>query len=285
MKIAYLILAYNNFIHLQRLIDALTTDSSSFYIHIDKRVKAPEIKGRNITFIKRRNSYWSTFNCVSPTIEMLKLAIKDDNDYCLLISGQDYPIVSNERIELELSNGKQRIWLREGIGKNPISYYRYYHFLMERRNATFKYRLVKKLELLSRFILQKTIPFKIYTGSTWFGVTKECAHYILKTIDKDKRYINFFKHSRFPEESFFCTIIGNSPFVNNITCDPSFTHWKKNHIGPVIITKELTPIIKKTPYLFARKFRDDSLDVINVTEKELRGIDQFRGEAITTNLI
>jgi hypothetical protein len=98
MKIAYLILAYNNFKHLQRLIDALTTENATFYIHIDKRVKAPELKGK-IKYAKRINSYWSTFNCVTPTIEMMKEACKDGNDYFVLLSGQDYPIVSNEEIE------------------------------------------------------------------------------------------------------------------------------------------------------------------------------------------
>lgn len=272
MQIAYLILAYNNFDHLRRLINALDTPECKFYIHIDKRSQMPDIKSDNIFFIGRINSYWSTFNCVRATIRLLRMAIKDDNDYFVLISGSDYPIVSNDEIQKRFQRRGEFMWLQKYNRQTPISYYKYFYFICERRSSSFKTRFYNRIErILRRLKIKKRILPNLYVGSTWFALTRDCVKYVLHDIDHNKKWVKFFKYSRFPEESFFVTIVGNSPFKEKIIQHINYTDWnEKNQLE--IIRKEHIPIMKRSEFLFARKFNDDSIEVINLIDKELRGI-------------
>ncbi len=273
MGIAYLVLAYNNYTHLQRLIDALSTPYSKFYIHIDKRSEMPNIKGDNIFLIKRVKSYWSTFRCVTATVNLMKEAIKDyKNDYFVLVSGTDYPIVSNDEIAKRFTRGGEFLWMQQYHGQTSLSNYKYYHFICERRSHSYKTRIYKGIErMLKRLRIKKKIPFDLYVGSTWFALTRGCVSYILKEVKENKKYIRFFKNTRFPEECFFLTIIGNSSYRNNITHHLNYTDWSEVH-HPAIISKKHIAEMKNTEFLFARKFNDDSTDVINLIDTELRGI-------------
>src|SRR4051812_35408709 len=111
MRIAYLILAHNNYTHLQKLIDALNEFDCKFYVHIDKKSPLPNLKGDNIIFIKNRvKVYWSTFSEVQATLHLMDEAARDRrHDYFVLISGVDYPIRSNAEIIKKLSNGGEFI--------------------------------------------------------------------------------------------------------------------------------------------------------------------------------
>src|SRR4051794_14167084 len=129
MRIAYLILAHNNYAHLQRLIDALNEYDSGFYIHIDKKSELPEIKGDNIIFIENRvKVYWSTFSEVQATLNLMEKAILDTrNSYFVLLSGADYPVKSNNEIIRRLSHGGEFIQL--GANYYPRKYrFVYYYF-------------------------------------------------------------------------------------------------------------------------------------------------------------
>jgi len=60
MKIAYLISAYTDAPHLGKLVDALYTDDSYFFIHVDKKVDISPFKEstagkRHVSFLKDRH--------------------------------------------------------------------------------------------------------------------------------------------------------------------------------------------------------------------------------------
>jgi hypothetical protein len=130
---------------------------------------------------------------------------------------------------------------------SPGSYNKYFHFLMERRKDSLKHNLLKRIEKLLRPLTKKEIHFFIYKGSTWFGATRECVNYILAV---HKAYIKDFKHSRFPEESFFCTIVGNSKFIRNVTMDLTWSHFKNNQCQ---ITTEKEIKIFKTVNIYLQE--------------------------------
>jgi len=118
MKIAYLILAHKNPQQILRLVSRLNTDDTTFIIHIDKKT-IPEVFREislsledypNVYFTKKRHKiYYGHISLVYETLECLRELYKRHIlfDYVICLSGQHYPIKSNEQIQhfLQKNNG------------------------------------------------------------------------------------------------------------------------------------------------------------------------------------
>src|SRR5262245_42315963 len=104
MRIAYLITAHDQPDHLHRMVKVLDCDGASFYIHIDNKVKLstfrPEVlEKENVRFLKRRvDIQWMGFSMVESFLMLMQEASRRRFDYCVLLSGSDYPIKSNSFI-------------------------------------------------------------------------------------------------------------------------------------------------------------------------------------------
>jgi hypothetical protein len=273
LKIAYLILAHNNYEHLGRLVHALDDGKSTFYIHIDKKSSFPLLQAENVTFIKERlNVHWSGFSMVRATLNLLRRAGKDENDYFVLISGGDYPIKPMTWLRERLEKNSEYITTRKGCDQyNPLSRYTFYYFTdyYDRRDKSkLKTRFFLSFQKLLRNLkVKKTIPFQLYTGSQWFALSRQCVKYILDQVKTDKRYMRFFKTAFCPDECFFQTIIGNSDFIHKAKDDLTYADWSVDP-GPAIISKKhLNALREADDKFFARKFTDDSVDVIEEIER------------------
>ncbi|MGA7075481.1 MAG: beta-1,6-N-acetylglucosaminyltransferase, partial [Halobacteriota archaeon] len=105
MKIAYLVTAYNNPKHLQRLINALSSKSSAFFIHIDRKSNIDDfsgINGENVYFCeKRTRCYWGDFSVSQAILDLIRMALADARqfNYFPLLSGTDYPVQPTSYIE------------------------------------------------------------------------------------------------------------------------------------------------------------------------------------------
>jgi hypothetical protein len=121
MKLAYIILAYKDVEQVSRLIDRLRTNNSVFVIHVCKNARKNykhdliELQGdvHDMFFCKRENGMHFYWGLVQGTINALQFLIdkKIEFDYVNLISGQDYPIKTNEEITdfFNKNKGKQFI--------------------------------------------------------------------------------------------------------------------------------------------------------------------------------
>ena len=276
MKIAYLIAAHGNYLHLERLIKALNEGDCIFYIHIDKRSSLPDIKGENIIFISERVKVnWSGFSLVQVSINLLQRAFEDSCDYYAFISGADYPVKPNSCLKELLQQGGEYIHIQK-IGTDPyapLSRYKYYYFtdFYNRRNkSSIKTKFFLALQKnLRKLKIKKQVPFQLYTGSQWFVLSKQCVEYILNEINGNKKYKQFFRFGFCSDESFFQTIIGNSEFRNNVKGNLTYTDWSVNP-GPAMIGKHHLPVLKTSDKFFARKFDDNSTEIIDTIDRELR---------------
>ena len=154
MKIAYVILAHKLPEQLVRLVKKLYTDNTSFLIHIDKktdketfkRMEEPLREYKNVHFLKQYVVRWGTFSQVQATLEGVRMALDTrlEFDYMVLLTGQDYPIKSNEYIQkfFEESNGKSyleyfslpnEIWKNENGGMDRVNYWVLYFLGQPRR--------------------------------------------------------------------------------------------------------------------------------------------------------
>lgn len=284
MKICYLILAHNNFKHLNRLIETLNdSEDDSFYIHIDKKVTqayTPSLKNAHIT-PTRININWGGYTMIEATLALMKEAIKNtpNADYYILISGVDFPIRSKSFLLEQLGKGKEYIDIAPVPAPfKPILRYNRIYFDYNRRNLKPYNPLFLTEVLLKKLKIGRKAPFKIYAGTQWFALTNKCTQYILKTVEEDKRYKRFFKYTLVPDEAFFQTIIGNSPFIDHTAASLTYTDWEVES-PPATIEDRHIEFLKtniefndeygqRFPY-FARKFNDNSEKILEKIRQEL----------------
>ena len=302
MKIAYIILAHKYPEQLIRLIHRLNTEKASFFVHIDQttndEIYYPLVEKlsnfKNVCFLKRYKTYWGSFNIVKASLEGIKEIFNRnvDFDYVMLLSGQDYPTKSNSQIEVFLAEkrGKEFIeyfplpfdgWEngRFAINVDRIESWFIKGWLVKHNSiacptdSSLKLRLF--LSLCSFLIFLNVLPrkrkfpkgFKPFGGSQFWCFSSACAEYINKFVETNHTFVNFFKFSGIPDETFFQTIILNSPFKDKVINDDlKYVVWP----GPAILEKSDLEKIITSSDLFARKF-DMTIDaeVLNMIDKQI----------------
>lgn len=313
MKIAYLILAHDQPVHLTRLISALQTEHAHIFVHVDKKAEGmicpPLVDDITLIIKKTVAVNWGGFSIVQATLNLLQEVVASgDYDYFILLSGADYPLKSNASILrfLQQHDGEEFINLYKMPEANkPFERIDYFHIepvtdfalssLSERINKLIR-RINKLLRSprLKRRYPQRYADFTLYAGSQWWALSKPCVDYILQFITRNPEYVKFYKHTRVPDEMFFHTIIGNSPFKEHVVSALMYADWvtgASSHSGhPATITLQHLPLLsqkmlptandneEKRP-LFARKFTDGSQEVIAEIDR------RFRNESCVTSLL
>ncbi|MBS4540021.1 hypothetical protein GOQ27_16205 [Clostridium sp. D2Q-11] len=276
MKLVYLINTYKNENQLIRLINALKNDLVIIFVNIDKKFETNFNKEKilkstdtDVKFIKNNiEVYWGGFTVVRSTFNALKEIYHSNTnfDYLTLLSGQDYPIKSSEYIlkYFSVSNDVQYIdsfkipspleWSHEKGGIERLEYY--YDF--DNKNLEWDYYLnLMKNNNIKRKLLDNT---NFYGGSAWWTLSYECIEYIVKYIDNNYKFLNFFKYSKHPDEMIFNTIVMNSPFNKNVVnINLRYIEWILGISHPKILTIQDIDKLLTSDKLFARKF-DISVD-------------------------
>jgi len=291
MKLVYIILAHTNFEQTFRLFNKLNTQNSTFVFHISKncepqffeRVQAVLKDFDNCFFAKRTRVRWGQFDINQAIIYAIDTIIDNqiDFEYAILLSGQCYPIKSNEIITqvLEQNKGKQFLESKPLNELNHIKeWVEKYHFWVGKRHFRYPYQasdsIIRKLSksFLALFLPGKRrmprgyIPYK---GSFLWMLTKDCLYYLHKQIHSPvgKDLIKFLKHTNNSGEIFFHTILMNSMYKDSvINNDLRFIIWPAGG-HPYIFTSDDYKKIESSDCLFIRKVdtRIDStiLDLID----------------------
>ncbi len=237
MKIAYIMLVHKNFNQIKLLTDQLADELTHVYIHVDKKneelfneLKNEYVNNENVSIIdKRIKVNWSGFSQVQATLNLMESALENNNfkfEYISLISGQDFPIKSNDYIRKFLSdnNGNQFIQYRDiNNDKKFLFRLKIYNFFRENPNARKAYikivdNILRRLQKL--VIKRKNLEgFNLYTGSQWFTLSRECVEYIFKYLEENNKYLLDFKYTFCPDEEFFQILILNSKFKEKVIND------------------------------------------------------------------
>lgn len=173
MKIAYLMLVHKNFNQIKLLTDQLADELTHVYIHVDKKneelfndLKNEYVNSENVSIIdKRIKVNWSGFSQVQATLNLMESALENNNfkfEYISLISGQDFPIKSNDYIRKFLSdnNGNEFIQYRNiNNDKKFLFRLKIYNFFRENPNARKTYiKIVDNiLRRLQKLIIKRKI--------------------------------------------------------------------------------------------------------------------------------
>lgn len=286
MKIAYIILAHKHPRQLIRLINRLDCDGTTFVVHIDKKADKniqQELKNfsahkSNIYLLDSQKVYWGSFSMVSATIAALNEIFKRNLqfDYVKLLSGQDYPIKSNNQIKnfllanqnkslIEYFPIPSKYWEDLGEENGGMDRIRYWYSAIQKS----KYNRLFRLPIIQRKFPKNFQPFG---GSQWWLLSRECADYVNNFIISNPAFTLFFKNVYIPDEIFFQSIIINSPFVEKIVnSDVTYKEeWQYNAPSPENISKKDFPKLVKSPCLFARKFDlNKDVDILDLIDNKL----------------
>ena len=240
MKIAYLIYAHTHPEQLARMIAALDDPCVDFFIHIDKKVDIRPFlqfmnRSANIHVLKKRiKVFWMGYSMVEATLAMMRDAVRYSEEigepfkYYVLLSGQDYPIKSNQRILdfFERSEGTEYMlyWKLSEFWDPWMHKIEKYHYLDSRltnqkcsvRYGWRSYRMVHKA--LHRIISKREYLQGIiaYGGSSWWMLTQNAVEYVLNYVATNRKFVNFYRFTEAPDEMFFHSIILNSPFADRV---------------------------------------------------------------------
>ena len=251
--IAIIINVHKNKEQVQRLINRLKHKEIDIYVHVDKKFNIDKLDNAKI-LDTRYNIKWGDNSIINCIISSLKEIHNKKYTHYILISGQDYPLVSSNKIVDFLSKNKDKEFIDfVKIGKNKNEWnisnrYSYYRF---------KNRILDSIsrKIWNRREILKDCPH--YGGSLWWILTNECIEYIISSYPKIAKKL---KYTSCADEVIFQTLICNSKFKDNIINNNyRYIDWSDHINGlndgnPNTLTKKDYSKIIKSNKFFARKF-------------------------------
>src|SRR5262249_8405926 len=103
----------------------------------------------------------------------------------------------------------------------------------------------------------RRLPYglKPYQGGAYWSMTRECAELVLDYARTHPRLRRFYAHAFAPDESFFQTIVLNSPLAPSVVNDDlRFEKWGEDSDHPETPTVDDLAEIMRSEALFAKKF-------------------------------
>ena len=290
MKLAFLIVCHKNPEQINCMIKILSNPDIDFYIHVDKKCEIDQYINScnsNVYLLpneQRIDIKWGTFSQVQATLNLLKYANKKQYDYYWQISGQDFPLVSAKKIINIINNdNKQKmhnyvnLFISKNNGsKNSTNYDKRNEILfpewMMKRNL--KYRIIRRLwvsitggyrHTFRIFVRSSLKEVKFYFGSSWWCISSEFKKYILNYIKIHPEYIEFFKKTSYPDESFFQTLLMNSEYRNSRVEYLHYIDWREGNSSPKTLKCEDLDKMFESGKLMARKI-DREIDQKIISE-------------------
>ncbi|XP_069125008.1 xylosyltransferase 1-like [Argopecten irradians] len=215
----------------RRLIKAVYHRDHYYYIHVDKRQEflfrellPLEKQFPNIHLARTRfATIWGGASLLQAHLQFLQelLSMKEWNwDYYINLSESDYPIKRLRTLELFLTK------------------YKGYTFLKSHGRDTM--RFIQKQGLENTFlecenhlwrVAKRTFPsgFRLDGGSDWVALHREFASYASQSKTELVAGLKqVFKYTLLPVESFFHTLIHNSPFCDKcVDNNLHMTNWRR----------------------------------------------------------
>lgn len=244
-KIAILLLVHKSPEQLEHLLRRMDDNRFDIYIHVDAKSDINQFKGvknqvkaSEVIFVKERiKTYFNDFSLVKATVNTIKEAISKEYKYYILLTGQDYPIKSNDYIYEKLSNDYPISYIdmygvEESFSKGVrwVEHIGYSYFSQNIRKfllnmignklyfSKFGYvvKIIPKMYdmIMTRFAFSPRAKLKnteyVYSAGSHFWILPDISvKHIIQKFDNDTCINNIFKHIAAPEESYFQTILSS----------------------------------------------------------------------------
>lgn len=219
---AFLVLAHSDPQQLWRLIRALGPQADK-YVHIDAKADFDSFyrDEEGVTFVEPRvRVTWAGYSMVEAILNLVKAALQNGKDYShlVLLSGSDYPIKRMEQVSDNFVRQPDREFIRYiDMRESPEHYMRQLlkrHYREPVASLPLVDRAVRKVlnvASLPNSWSETIVPF---FGSTWWALTPRCCRFMIEYIEQNPSFESMNRRTFSPDEHFFHTIVGNSPFAS-----------------------------------------------------------------------
>lgn len=284
VRLAYVISAYRLPRQLVRLVDLLDAPGTSFVVSVDRHTHAdvfaqmwrPLAGRRNVHFLPRHSSPYRGFGHVRSTLRGIDHLIRSrvPFDHLSVLTGQDLPIKSVAEIGARLGGAAG-----DGFMENfelPVD--RWSGGGLNRFSSIFVHTHHRHLSIgRRRFggLVPPGLPFDVtpYGGSGYWTLPRDVVAYVHEFVQDHPEWVRFFRTTDMPDETFFHTIVMNSPHAARIRNDDlRHIDWSDRSELPRIWRSGDFDELASSDDLFARKF-DVTVDaaVIDRVVRELVG--------------
>lgn len=278
----YFILVHKKPAQLKELITLLQDGKSFFFIHLDKNValnlfESIQQMERCYFINKREQSRWGGFGIVQATLngmteiqEFMEANHGTENYHCILLSGEDLPLKTNEKIHDFLENKQERSfihhwklpyekWWNGGLFRFESLYVFDYnkhpkvHFWLN--------KIIRKSKLDFLFpinrIKKKHPDLDLYGSSQWMILSKKLMKSTVDKSNDNQQLKKLFKYVLLSDELYIITLIQNFIKDENVLIQNCPTHliiFKDVNPNPQFLSIEDIQNNNKETTLFARKF-------------------------------
>ena len=297
MRIAYIIFAYIDPKYIGRLANKLVVNTDNeVFIHCDKKVDIKPFldscgNNKSIHFVKKRVVIsWGGFSSNEGSVNSFREALATGKfDRFVVLTGLEYPIRSNDSILEFFEENKDTEYIRaanesKSTDINNLHKYCFYWFLDD-------INILKKIiNKLNAFLLESKILIKfkkpyiilnykkhdIYRGWAHIALTDKAVKYIINFHDSNPTFNKYFKSSYASGESYFHTILYNSPFIRNVPKECPIPEEERSLNSFLNVTYFEYPVnvtvfkyksdyqkLKDSNYLFFRKVTSDSKELLD----------------------
>ncbi|WP_304287941.1 beta-1,6-N-acetylglucosaminyltransferase [Capnocytophaga leadbetteri] len=299
MQKNYLILAHKNPLQLGRMIERLDDGASKFFIHLDAKTPIEPftacLEGAHIRFIdKRERCVWGDFSIVQATIRLMEAASKEQG-FFILMSGQDYPIQSQEYINDFLERNKEFDFIeiepleekwKPKMVKDKLEHYHILH--SEERGHSNCYapfahcsvfqklrtlmHLLKGRLSMKNFKLLCSLPKRIapferqYAGSQFWAFSERTFYAVLNYIREHKAALEgYYKYTSSPDEIYFHSVLMDLVAKDStIKLKEQITYVNYFRKNNVFVSEDFDKLTSAKGKFFARKFDTDiDIEILN----------------------
>ena len=280
----YLVAAHYAPTRYAELLDALSP--AVVITHVDRKTDAAPFREAasthpSVIFVpdnERVDVVWGGWSQVAATLAMLVLAqpIAEPDDYVIFLSGDSYPLQNTDGIQafFAASDGAQYInsvSMPSLEQSKPLSRISHAYLEYNPRNGkrNFSRRLFNRTGFPRNYVdaLGGRQP---RAGSTWWALTGEAVSWIIREVHRDEKFTKFCHYTKMPDEFFFQTLLGASPFSAKTRGSVMFADWSRpTGAKPAILDLEHIDELARhslvtdnngygrSVALFARKVKDD----------------------------
>ena len=246
---AFLITCYKQPNLVARIIHILYSPNHYFFVHVDKKTNiTPFVEAvgglQNVKFTKQINVNHARYSQLVSELDLLhdakEFEIKKGLkfDYVHMVSGNDYPLRSNEQFDAFFDEtdatfmlyDKEEFWNKyKSYAEHTVNDYHLNH------GGIWSTIFIKTLGRLLGYVCPRKRIKNLSGGWDWWSWNSDTFNYVLEYLDNHPDYQQRWNHTLCVTEKFFHTMLADKKADLRIdTWNPlRFVSWKpKRDMGP-----------------------------------------------------
>jgi len=278
IRVVYVVTAHKHPEQVARMVRRLAAPGTAFLIHVDRKSDPSVERGirdgvagvDKALFLDRQPVHWGHFSLLGVVLRALttmrELGLEPDQT--VIATGQDYPIAGSEEIARRLSAEPEIAYVLHSALPN-MDWWPGDRGGLDRLERVY---LRAPRRGMVRTSLRRRIPhgWRPYGGAANLTLGRPHRDYIQDLIASDPRAIRFFRRANTPDETFFQTVLMNSPLRDSVVDDHLlYARWQQGANHPDLLGVEDLDEALASSALFARKF-DSGHDPEVLAELERR---------------